>query len=507
MEYTLSELIDIKRLTKLMEAFTAITGGVVTAILDLEGNILVATGWKDICTKFHRTHPETSRKCVESDTALAGQLQAGEHYNVYQCQNGLVDVAIPIIIQGTHVGNFFTGQFLFEAPDQEFFIKQAERCGFDQEAYLKALSEVPVFTKAQIKQTLEFLVELVVFLGEIGFGRLEMQKTSSERDELILQLTETAEQINSRSHELRTRSEKMSESAVQQAAASEEISAAMEEMTANIRQNAQNAEETEHIVTQAAKDTKKVGKKITKTVKALKKVVEKITSIQEIASQTRLLSLNATIEAAKAQEFGKGFAVVASEVRALADRSNAVSKDITELTNSAVSIITIAKDQLFDLIPAIQHSAALVQEVSASNKEQDLGSGQVNQGIQQLDAVSQQNALVAEELAVAAEQLAQHASVLQNRMSFFNPNGMVARGMTLRNAGNEPQSSARRERDARAEGVMHRERQQTATRTQIREEHAPERPVSNARTVKYTRYNIECDDQKKDVLDEEFEHY
>ena len=85
MEYTLSGLIDIKRLTILMEAFTTITGGVVTAILDLEGNILVATGWKDICTKFHRVHPETSRKCTESDTALAGQLHAGEHYNVYQC--------------------------------------------------------------------------------------------------------------------------------------------------------------------------------------------------------------------------------------------------------------------------------------------------------------------------------------------------------------------------------------------------------------------------------------
>ena len=502
MEYTLSELIDLKRLTALMEAFTTITGGVVTAILDLEGNILVATGWKDICTKFHRVHPETSRKCTESDTALAGQLHAGEHYNVYQCQNGLVDVAIPIIIQGAHVGNFFTGQFLFEPPDKEFFIKQAEQYGFNQDAYLQALSVVPVFTKAQIRQILEFLVEIVVFLGELGFNRLEMQKTSTERNDLIFQLTETADQINSRSHELRIRSEKMSESAVQQASASEEISAAMEEMAANIRQNAHNAEETEHIVTQAAKNAKKVGKKITKTVKALKKVVEKITNIQDIASQTRLLSLNATIEAAKAQEFGKGFAVVAAEVRALADRSNALSKDMTELTESAASIITVAKDQLFNLIPAVQHAAALAQEVSASNREQDQGSAQVNSGIQQLDTVSQQNALVSEELAAAAEQLAQQSSVLHERMATFKTNGTIAQGTV-----DEQQAPPRRERTLRPEERTHHESQQVTAGKKVHEGDEPEHDRAKARTFKLRRYNLELDEQKKDVLDEEFEHY
>ena len=92
---------------------------------------------------------------------------------------------------------------------------------------------------------------------------------------------------------------------------------------------------------------------------------------------------------------------------------------MTELTESAASIITVAKDQLFNLIPAVQHAAALVQEVSASNREQDQGSAQVNSGIQQLDTVSQQNALVAEELASAAEQLAQQSSVLHERMATF----------------------------------------------------------------------------------------
>jgi len=104
----------------------------VTAILDLEGNIIIATGWQDICTRFHRIHPLTSSRCRESDTILAGRIQNGDRYTVYKCKNGLVDVAAPITIGGKHVGNFFTGQFFLEAPDKNFFIHQAEEFGFDK---------------------------------------------------------------------------------------------------------------------------------------------------------------------------------------------------------------------------------------------------------------------------------------------------------------------------------------------------------------------------------------
>jgi ligand-binding sensor protein len=87
-----TEMVDIKELQALCESFTRVTGGV-TAILDLEGNILAQSGWKDICTRFHREHPVASLRCRESDTILAGQLKNGETYNVYKCKNGLVDVA------------------------------------------------------------------------------------------------------------------------------------------------------------------------------------------------------------------------------------------------------------------------------------------------------------------------------------------------------------------------------------------------------------------------------
>jgi diguanylate cyclase (GGDEF)-like protein/PAS domain S-box-containing protein len=162
-----SEIVDLAELRGICEEFTALTGAVM-AILDLDGNILIATGWQDICTQFHRVHPETSARCNESDTVLAGKLKKGEAYNVYQCKNGLVDVAVPITIEGVHVANFFTGQFFFSAPDKEYFLRQAEEMGFETSEYLDALSRVPVFSREYVQSLMSFFGRLVSLIGKMG---------------------------------------------------------------------------------------------------------------------------------------------------------------------------------------------------------------------------------------------------------------------------------------------------------------------------------------------------
>jgi len=174
-----SELVNIDELRELCESFTA-TIGAVTAILDLEGNILVATGWQDVCTCFHRVHSTTAGRCYESDTILAGQLRKGERYNVYKCKNGLVDVAVPIVIGGEHAANFFTGQFFFESPDKEYFVRQAEEFGFDKTAYLAALNRVPIFTENQVRGMMDFLSRLVRLIGEMGLARKRLEDTQAE---------------------------------------------------------------------------------------------------------------------------------------------------------------------------------------------------------------------------------------------------------------------------------------------------------------------------------------
>jgi methyl-accepting chemotaxis protein len=193
----------------------------------------------------------------------------------------------------------------------------------------------------------------------------------------------------------------------------------MEEMVANIRQNVDNALHTEKIAIKAAEAAQEGGTAVAEAVNAMQEIARKIAIIDDIASQTRLLSLNATIEAARAQEHGKGFAVVASEVRALAERSQTAATEIMQLASSSVAVSEKAGEMLTKLVPNIQKTAELVQEISAASKEQNTGAGQINRAIQQLDQIIQQNSATSEELSSTAEELASQAEMLRNTVAFF----------------------------------------------------------------------------------------
>jgi methyl-accepting chemotaxis protein len=193
----------------------------------------------------------------------------------------------------------------------------------------------------------------------------------------------------------------------------------MEQMAANIRQNADNAMQTEKIAIKSAQDAKEGGQAVSQTVSAMKEIAGKISIIEEIARQTNLLALNAAIEAARAGEHGKGFAVVAAEVRKLAERSQHAAAEISQLSGSSVDVAEKAGAMLTRMVPDIQRTAELVQEIAAASKEQDTGAEQVNKAIQQLDQVIQQNASASEEMASTAEELSSQAEQLQQTIAFF----------------------------------------------------------------------------------------
>jgi methyl-accepting chemotaxis protein len=186
-----------------------------------------------------------------------------------------------------------------------------------------------------------------------------------------------------------------------------------------VRQNADNALQTEKIAAKLSVDAKEGGEAVNETVMAMNEIAGKITIIEEIARQTNLLALNAAIEAARAGEHGKGFAVVASEVRKLAERSQRAAAEISELSTTSVRVAEQAGTMLCNIIPDFQRTAELVQEISASSKEQDAGAEQINKAIQQLDQVIQQNAGSSEEMASTAEELSSQAERLQSMISFF----------------------------------------------------------------------------------------
>ena len=238
--------------------------------------------------------------------------------------------------------------------------------------------------------------------------------------EVIGQVKQTTNQVTSGTQAMSSSSEEMSQGAAEQAAAAEEASSSVEQMNANIRQNADNALETEKIAIQAASDARSGGEAVDKTVSAMKVIADKIMIIEEIARQTNLLALNAAIEAARAGEHGKGFAVVAAEVRKLAERSQIAAGEINELSSSSVEVAEQAGQLLDVIVPNIQRTAELVQEISAASKEQDAGAEQIMKSIQQLDNVIQQNAASSEEMSSTAEELSSQAFQLEQMVAFFD---------------------------------------------------------------------------------------
>jgi len=201
-----SELVNIDELRGLCESYTANTGAA-TALLELDGTILIATGWQDICTRFHRVNDATACRCRESDTILARGLGKGEPYNIYKCKNGLVDVAVPITIRGQHVANFFTGQFFFEAPDKDYFIRQAGEFGFEMDSYLEALQRVPIFSEETIKAMMQFFTRLAQLIGEMGLARMELEEKNQELTKIISERKQAEEALRSSEAKFRTLAE------------------------------------------------------------------------------------------------------------------------------------------------------------------------------------------------------------------------------------------------------------------------------------------------------------
>jgi methyl-accepting chemotaxis protein len=246
-----------------------------------------------------------------------------------------------------------------------------------------------------------------------------MKNMVNQLQEVVGRVKAAAENVASGSQALSSASEEMSQGASEQAAAAEEASASIEQMTANIRQNADNALQTEKIAIKTAEDARQGETAVTDTVAAMKEIAGRIMIIEEIARQTNLLALNAAIEAARAGEHGKGFAVVAAEVRKLAERSQVAAGEIGKLSGTSVAVAEKAGNLLQVILPDIQKTAELVQEISAASKEQDAGAAQINKAIQQLDQIIQQNASASEEMASTAEELTGQSDQLQEMIGFF----------------------------------------------------------------------------------------
>ncbi len=237
--------------------------------------------------------------------------------------------------------------------------------------------------------------------------------------DVVVNITASSVQIASASGELSANSQQVAEGANEQASAAEEVSSSMEQMAANIQQNTDNSKQTEKIAIASSEGVKKGKDGASMSVTSMRKIAEKVSIIGDIAFQTNILALNAAVEAARAGEHGRGFAVVAAEVRKLAERSKVSADEINRLTEEGVRFAEEASQRLELIVPEIQKTAQLVQEITSASLEQSQGADQVNNALQQLNAVTQRNAATSEQMASSAEELSSQAEQLKDVIGFF----------------------------------------------------------------------------------------
>ncbi|HEX9115430.1 MAG TPA: PocR ligand-binding domain-containing protein, partial [Anaerolineae bacterium] len=177
MEYRFADLVDVPRLQAMLTSLHPITG-LAISLVDADGVPLASAGGSDICSQYHRACPLAAARCQQSDQFLAAHAHA-RSYVGYECLNGLMHYASPVILEGQPVAALHAGQIFHQPPDEQFFRQQAQECGFDTEAYVEALHRVPVIPKEQCHASMTFLAQLADSLASFGLESLRLRATTT----------------------------------------------------------------------------------------------------------------------------------------------------------------------------------------------------------------------------------------------------------------------------------------------------------------------------------------
>jgi two-component system cell cycle sensor histidine kinase/response regulator CckA len=195
-DYRISELLDLSTIQKLAEGHYQATGMPIGIIDASDGSVLVATGWQDICTLFHRAHPSSLRYCQESDNYIKSHLTEGEVCH-YRCKNGLWDIGVPIMVAKRHLATIFLGQFFYEGEtaDRDYFIRQAQQYGYNLSEYLAALDRVPIFTKEKVDSIIaynKYFSRFMAELAERSLSNFKAEQALRDSEYKFRVLTETS---------------------------------------------------------------------------------------------------------------------------------------------------------------------------------------------------------------------------------------------------------------------------------------------------------------------------
>jgi PAS domain S-box-containing protein len=189
-ELELSDILDAPQIQAIIGDLHSITG-LKMSIIDLKGRVLADMGWQDICSKFHRVHPETMQNCIESDTDLTEGISPGE-FKMYRCKNNMWHLVTPVIVGGRRMGNLFMGQFFFEDEklDYDLFRSQAKTYGFPEEEYIAAMESVSRHSEEKVNRGKSLFLRLTDMLSKLSYANIKLAHSLAERDRLTATLRE-----------------------------------------------------------------------------------------------------------------------------------------------------------------------------------------------------------------------------------------------------------------------------------------------------------------------------
>jgi methyl-accepting chemotaxis protein len=254
---------------------------------------------------------------------------------------------------------------------------------------------------------------------EIGVLENALSQMTHKLREIVGGLSASIQTIAQASEELNDAAQKVAAGSSEQAASAEEVSSAMDEMSAAIQQNAENAYKTQSAATQSTQNIEVGNGIVQQSAQSMKLVADKIKIISSISMQTNILALNASVEAARAGEHGRGFAVVAGEVRKLAELSRSAADEIMKFSAEGVDISSRAGAILNNIVPQMQQTTEMVDEIATSSIQQKSGAEQINVALMQLNQIIQENSASAEEMASTSEELSGQAEELRKMIAYF----------------------------------------------------------------------------------------
>lgn len=309
----LLDIIDVDSLQRIQDAFSDATG-MAALTTDMEGPVTQLSNPTEFCMNLTRPTRLGGDRCNQCD--LMGGKKAAEtgKPSVYRCHSGLMDFAVPIIVNGEHIGSLIGGQVLTEEPHEENFRRFATELGIDQNKYVKAARDVKIKTVKDIESAANLLFEFAKTISFLGMQKIQVIESEAKMKETLT-----------------------------------EIQGELEKLYSIVDKDNAELQKLSEIIESSLNDSKE-------SIALSKQTDEILEFNKQVSRQITLLGFNSSIESKKAGSFGAGFSVISQEIRRLSNESNKHNENIEDKLSKIKTVINKNYDNFTQISEEIKDS-------------------------------------------------------------------------------------------------------------------------------------------------------